>query len=141
MYYEMSRPTFWEDGGGAGGEFQSVLKNKKTVYTIFCIRPTTCGICGHVRMSKNAMRADLSRQMKKKKSTRTHPAYRQIWDTLLACSFAFTRQLSFYAVACESVFYVVSQEAIKHIFMWYCHIARERAIATICMSYCKDASD
>jgi len=35
-------------------------------------------------MSKNAMRADLSRQMEKNnKSARTHPAYWQSWDTLL----------------------------------------------------------
>jgi hypothetical protein len=46
-------------------------------------------------MSKNAMRADLSRQMKKNnKSTRTHPAFRQSWDTLLVdCRNFFCEQL------------------------------------------------
>jgi hypothetical protein len=52
----------------------------------------------------------------------------------LACGFAFMRQLSFYAIACESVFYVLPQEANKNIFYMVLqggsatkrHIARER---------------
>jgi hypothetical protein len=72
---------------GRGRGVPKCSEIKKKVYTIFCTRPTTCefwaDMRGHVRMSKNAMRADPSRQMKKNKSASTHPAYRQSWDTLL----------------------------------------------------------
>jgi hypothetical protein len=44
-------------------------------------------------MSKNAMHVDLSRQMKKNKSTSTHPASRQIWDTLLKTQMFFAKQI------------------------------------------------
>jgi hypothetical protein len=62
-----------------GGGVPKCSEIKKQVHAIFLpgLQHASFGpICGHVRMSKNAMRADLSRQMKKKnRSARTHPAY------------------------------------------------------------------
>ncbi len=57
----------------------------------------------------------------------------------LACGFAFTWQLSFYAIAHESVFYVVSQEA-KEQFFYVILLYHKGVMATICMWYREDAA-
>jgi hypothetical protein len=47
---------------------------------------------------------------------------------MVACGFAVMQQLGFYAVTHESIFYVIWQEANKHIFSV---IAREQAMTII----------